>query len=429
MKTSRLLAVLWLTTAITFVAATAPAALVVHEWGTFTSVQGGDGELLPWRPLQTSDLPDFVHDWRKPGLNRFSSGLFVGKGEMVTLQRMETPVLYFYSDQQMNVDVSVGVPKGLITEWYPQATQIGPSLPANTNAPSGSLAESRATWRNLQINPAAENVCYPEYRLASASHYFAARTASANSVRQVFTDQNKSGNEVEKFIFYRGAGSFKTPLRVRVDPNNVVTVENTGSEKLSHLFLVSIDDRGFARSGRIAVLDGLPAKTSVKWQDLSARPTAAWKTLGPKELQENLSIQMEAALVSEGLFAEEARAMVNTWKDSWFTEVGVRVLYLLPRAWTDETLPLTLNPQPKELKRVMVGRAEIITPDTESSLRAALTSAGKDAGTRQHAVDELKRLGRFAEPALQLASRHASGTNTLNLGYELLSHAAPAKFE
>src|SRR5215831_7805657 len=27
---------------------------VAHEWGTFTSVQGSDGTLLSWRPLQTS---------------------------------------------------------------------------------------------------------------------------------------------------------------------------------------------------------------------------------------------------------------------------------------------------------------------------------------------------------------------------------------
>src|ERR1051326_7500271 len=36
--------------------------LVAHEWGTFTSVQGGDGVLLDWRPLETSRLPGFVYD-------------------------------------------------------------------------------------------------------------------------------------------------------------------------------------------------------------------------------------------------------------------------------------------------------------------------------------------------------------------------------
>ena len=36
--------------------------LVVHEWGTFTSIAGKDGVALEWRPLNGStDLPGFVH--------------------------------------------------------------------------------------------------------------------------------------------------------------------------------------------------------------------------------------------------------------------------------------------------------------------------------------------------------------------------------
>ena len=407
------------------------ADFTVHEWGTFTSVQGGDGELLPWRPLQTSDLPDFVHDWTKPGLNRFSLGMLANKGLMVTLQRMETPVIYFHSSESMSVDVSVAFPKGTITEWYPQAAQIGPSLPSNTNAASGALPESRAVWKNLKLVPSAAQYGgrYSLQEDKSGSHYFAARQTAGNLVQMDSQDQTNNVNEAEKFIFYRGAGSFKTPLRVSVDTNNTVTVENTGAEKLSHLFLVSIEDRGFARAGRIAVMNGLSGKTTVKWQRLGALPTADWKIYGPEELQETLAVKMKAALVSEGLYADEARAMVNTWKDSWFTEDGVRVLYILPRPWADETLPLTLNPEPGELKRVMVGRAEIITPDIEASLLSALNSAGKDVITRQHAMDELKRLGRFAGPALQLASRHTSGTNVLNIGHELLSNATHSQFE
>src|SRR5262245_61017830 len=96
--------------------------LVAHEWGTFTSVQGSDGVLLDWRPLETSRLPGFVYDWTKPGLNRQQAGPFAfTKRAMITLQRMETPVIYFYSDHAQTVDVSVEFPKGLITEWYPQA--------------------------------------------------------------------------------------------------------------------------------------------------------------------------------------------------------------------------------------------------------------------------------------------------------------------
>ena len=36
--------------------------LIVHEWGTFTSIAGKDGVALEWRPLNgATDLPKFVH--------------------------------------------------------------------------------------------------------------------------------------------------------------------------------------------------------------------------------------------------------------------------------------------------------------------------------------------------------------------------------
>ena len=36
----------------------AASGLIVHEWGTFTSIAGKDGVALEWRPLNgSSDLP------------------------------------------------------------------------------------------------------------------------------------------------------------------------------------------------------------------------------------------------------------------------------------------------------------------------------------------------------------------------------------
>lgn len=111
---------------------------------------------------------------------------------------------------------------------------------------------------------------------------------------------------------------------------------------------------------------------------------------------------MEVALVKEGLYAKEAAAMVNTWKDAWFEESGVRVLYMLPTAWTDKTLPLTLSPKPTELVRVMVGRSEILTRDMEQNVANAIRLLGSDDfQTREKATRDLARLGRFTEPALQ----------------------------
>ena len=124
-----------------------------------------------------------------------------------------------------------------------------------------------------------------------------------------------------------------------------------------------------------------------------------------EELTKRVASEMETALIKEGLYRREAAAMVKTWQDSWFAEDGLRVLYLLPRAWTDRTLPLTLDPAPSELARVMVGRAEVITSAQQKQLAEILVKAkAGDSEARQQAVARLKKLGRFAEPALQLAT-------------------------
>src|SRR3989442_13959778 len=87
--------------------------LIVHEWGTFTSFAGSDGISLEFRPLVTSDLPLFVLDRVKQANlfdQRFEAGdrsVYTSKSVVRSLQRMETPVTYFYTDRQRVVDVTV----------------------------------------------------------------------------------------------------------------------------------------------------------------------------------------------------------------------------------------------------------------------------------------------------------------------------------
>jgi hypothetical protein len=134
---------------------------------------------------------------------------------------------------------------------------------------------------------------------------------------------------------------------------------------------------------------------------------------------------MVSALVSAGLFEPEAAAMVKTWRDSWFTEEGTRVLYVLPRSWTDDILPLALSPRPDRLVRVMVGRAEIITPGVQAALRDALTRAENgDVAARRQAGRTLQKLGRFAGPALGLALGREPTNAVASLGYQLLAEAS-----
>ena len=100
----------------------------LHEWGTFTSFQGADGVQLAWTPSIKTDLPDFVHSRNAAngGLRNVTLRDTGSKGELSGFTRMETPVIYLYSQAGRVLDVRVQFPNGLITEWYPQATRVGP---------------------------------------------------------------------------------------------------------------------------------------------------------------------------------------------------------------------------------------------------------------------------------------------------------------
>ena len=64
-----------------------PRAVIVHEWGTFTSIAGADGTAVEWLPQAgPADLPCFVARHR-----------FNVKGSLSGTVRMETPVVYFYA--------------------------------------------------------------------------------------------------------------------------------------------------------------------------------------------------------------------------------------------------------------------------------------------------------------------------------------------
>jgi len=161
------------------------------------------------------------------------------------------------------------------------------------------------------------------------------------------------------------------------------------------LFLVQVENG----TGSFVCLDRLdPGKSC----NLSLRARDAAEPL--KSVSDWLGAKMSQALECEGLYPREAAAMVHTWKDSWFEEDGIRVLYALPRTWTEQTLELRFDPPPSELVRVMIGRAEVLTPELRKRLAGEIADArAGHSGARQQLRSDLRKLGRFAQPALELA--------------------------
>jgi len=395
---------------------TSPAAdpLVVHEWGTFTSVAGPDGTAVEWSPLGgPEDLPCFIDRARPAEIGAAQIGNILVKGPFygqlsalpgaaginaaltstraVTAAgvpaplvsgriRMETPVLYFYSPEAAKVDVKVAFRQGAMSEWYPKAIvprlDIGRPLAATTDT---------IEWKGVEVRPGPDQA-YPSD--GSKSHYYAARAVDAAPLRV--------GSQDEKFLFYRGVADFQPLLTAVVEPEGAVTVDGPAASMRMILFEKRADAVGY----RVVESVG---RTRIERPALTG--TAA-----------SIRRDLTALLTDEGLYPREAAAMVETWRDSWFEE-GLRVFYILPRTAVDDRLPLTITPAPAAIARVFVGRLELITDDMKNDVERALVTGD---------LDTLNMYGRFLDSIVaQIANRPSLAANPAKVADALRALAKP----
>lgn len=339
--------------------------LMVHEWGTFTSVAGSDGRAVEWTPsISPGELPDFVEHL---GATNLKPGL---RGTI----RMETPVLYFYSPRDVTVSVKAIFHKGVITEWYPHATHVRPSgVLRNVNLgelqSGGSIA-----WERVAVSPNT-SVEFP--RESGFNRYYAARETSSTPLRI----NTPAGGQQEKFLFYRGVSAASLPLSATQAADGKLLVRSLSGDDIPAVIL--FERRGERVGYRVLRAPG---------NQIVLDPPALTGSV------DALRADLEGILVDQGLNPDEAHAMVETWRDSWFEE-GNRLIYIVPREFIDHVLPLTIKPAPGQLVRVFVGRMEIVTPETARAVETAVAS--NDEAT-------LNKYGRFLEPILRVLKQNTA---------------------
>jgi hypothetical protein len=343
----------------------APAGLIAHEWGTWTSVQSSTGETLWGLHHEEEALPGFVY------------ARFAGEGQKgleavpePVNQKLETPVIYFHTTERTPVRVEVGFPQGIVGQWFPQATTYEPEAGTLTAIADGSM-----TW-DVVVDPDIDPATFPP--VEDDSVWAPSRRTTATPV--------EVGSERERFIFYRGLGRFVLPVVTRAPGEGLVRVENESSELVPAVFVLEVTDEG----GAIHPLGALPGGESTTYQ-------TGWTLLPHEAYQAEARAALVLAVANAGLYQDEAEAMVDTWSRSWFLTPGIRVLYVAPRPWTDELLPLTITPEPDAVERVLVGRIEVLTPEEEARV---IDLAWEHLGDGPALVAALDR---FAEPKLRRA--------------------------
>src|SRR5688572_3992950 len=357
-------------------------------------MNGSDGVSLDGMYHEEHALPAFVHARSKDQLKLKSA-----------LVKSETPVIYFYTKRPQQASVQVSFPGGVWTQWYPQAGLVGPVL---------AQVDSRARPRNGHISWFVD-VVPPEVAHGEPP----ATTADAlwNHAREVdaayvaTADQTRRTSEWERFLFYRGLGEAKLPLEMQAHDGRIAA-RATAPSGVKHLFVVRVGN-GRGTFAYVPALDeGTPLDTPVPTMDTA---------LPLDRFVDAIADAVAARLVESGLFAKEARAMVNTWRASYFRTDGLRVLFVLPQSWTDEYIPLRITPQPEAIVRVMVGRVELLTAERERRAEAAILSlASPDASSREQAFATLREEGRYVEPIVRRTLRASTDPRVQMLCRRLL---------
>jgi hypothetical protein len=320
-----------------------PAELVVHEWGTFTSVAGDNGAAVDWQPRSgPTDLPCFVQRDRF-NLKTSSSGKI----------RMETPVLYFYAPANVRVNASVRFRRGIITEWFPPAA-VGVDRPWSADF------ESTIAWTGVTVSPGL-SADFPRER--AASHYYTARRTDASPI--------ESGQDRERFLFYRGVGHFDPPMSATIGSDGTTIVRSSRDQIVGDVIL--FENRG--------------GPTAYVVRGGNGRQFT-FEALSPVSESGEPRAELARMLTAKGLYQKEAEAMVATWSDSWFEE-GTRLFYVVSPSFVDAILPLKIDPAPADVVRVFVGRLELMSPFVRRTISQALASG--DLAT-------LERYGRFLQP-------------------------------
>lgn len=387
MRFVSLLCVLFLTCGI----ALASDPVVVHEWGTFTSLQNERGDSLSGINQDVEPLPSFVTSLmvnENKGISRFVS-------PAVTM-RLETPVVYFHlpkGSPPMTIEsFSATFKGGLLSQWYPSAENSSSTmtiLPLDGATALSSKINAQTvgslTWKNFTIG---KKSTLP----ATDSHvWLAPRNVDAEDV----TVNDKS----ERYLFYRGVGVLDGPI-IASRHGDELRIFSRAGYSFATPEQLRIDDIWYfdVRQDGSAAFRKLDSAGINKVQEpLATTPADFVESEYQSDAMLKMRAQMKESLIKAGLFSDEADAMLNTWEVAYFKSVGTRVFYIVPRAWTDNFLPIKLS-VPAKIERVMIGRVDLVTPQQRELARAIIKVMGPDGIIPASLAT---RLGRFASAIVE----------------------------
>lgn len=382
--------------------------LVIHEWGTFTSLQDEEGRTIGGLNVDEEFLPNFVHDLYPVtiGYNREIPTTRAFKGisacNPTVTMRLETPVVYVHlppGQTAATFDLSATFHGGFLSQFYPLAEPTVNGRPLRwQDVTTTSLVEGKQisqTISELQVMGPGQNGATTWQRWQAP--VLSAKTSSTLTWRGIRAGGTLTapetdspiwlapravaaadlavGKEQERYLFYRGLAHLDAPLvakrsadgrTLRVKPR----LPDLDPSTVPQLWLADLRGDGTAAFHTVDIaIHHLRSLDEAAFSDIPATFTANDYSA---ERLATLREELHAALVADGLFADEAHALLNTWEASYFKAAGQRLFFLVPRVWTDRVLPLTTS-IPAVITRSMMGRIEVVSPAQRQALTTIAT--------------------------------------------------------
>ncbi len=341
--------------------------LVVHEWGTFTTLSSSSGEQYETPIHSLEALPDFVYHQKFKC--RYWDSKFNAESELFANVEdantgMETPVVYFYSGTETEFRFDVQYQNGSVSSYYPRPSEtedfIVPVYNFQLKGHTG-----YCSWKG--------KILAPDDPEATLTHSNQQANALWNHPRNVDANMVEVEGQKEKYLFYRGFANYSCPIEVQNDLQGRVRVLNH-MDKVLPFFICTEYVNGellVHHYGRLepGACDGFSRNTQL---DVVAA---------------DLMIE---ALIEEGLYRKEAEAMLATWNESYFQTPGMKVFWIVPRPIIDELLPVTMNPVPKEFERAFFGRIEVMEAAFEKEIQDLMLSLEKDNAASSGGINPKK---------------------------------------
>lgn len=303
--------------------------LIVHEWGIFTSLHSSTGERLSGLHLDEGEGKFPTHTL--PPLQ---------KAPQNALSKIESG-LYLYSTTVPKVSIDIGFPNGIMHQWYPQRNG-GESWSSSQEINFSKEYNGLISWDNILLLP------------ADNSEAFSKELGTWQAFRNTKSNKLKAKDEVEKFLFYNAVGKLDVLLSFQFKSDKELLIENKSDKNIPYLFVYEKNDDG----GNVWWTGSLDKKGS----------KTCTTTISSISYVNAKAEEFGKALIKEGLYSEEAEAILKSFEHNWLKKNGFRVFYIFPKEDMDDILPTNISPRATDYQRVFIGKCEILMPGFEQQI-------------------------------------------------------------